>query len=111
MAWIIDFRGDMSETSELNMDGSDSIRAIAVVYGDELPVVLTNFFAYLKNNEITPALVLSCHQLRSGSIPDHSLASPDTFDAALRRISSENPIALAYGISSEAEKNKKITEL
>lgn len=54
MARIINFRGDMSETSVLNIDCSDSIRAIAVVYGDELSTALTIFFVYLKNTEIPP---------------------------------------------------------
>lgn len=57
MTWIIEFRGDLSEESPLNMDGSTSLRAVSLVLGDDLPAVLTNLLSYTKARGIAPTTV------------------------------------------------------
>ena len=63
MIWIIEFKGDLSETSELNMDGSASIRAVSLVNGNDLPNALTNLLTYARDSDITPSSIIRCEEL------------------------------------------------
>jgi hypothetical protein len=108
MAWIIDFRGDLSESSELNMDGSTSMRAVSVVYGADIAAALTNLLTYTKKRGITLTSVSRCLEL-STFIPTEEIGyTSKEVTNALKELTSESLVVFAFAISSEAEDDEAI---
>jgi acetolactate synthase small subunit len=110
MKWIIDFRGDLSETSELNMDGSVSMRATSIVLGDNLPAALTNLIGYLKDREITLSSITRCEMLSPEIISNATPEEANNITEATERLTQERPVSFAFAISSEAEENEPSLE-
>ena len=104
MTWIIGFVGDLSDTSELNMDGSKSIRAVCLTKGNELPEALTNFLQYTKTLGITPRNINSCNELKTfhASADEAGYTGKDIQDA-LAKMGGDRLAVFTYAISSEAE--------
>lgn len=103
MIWIIEFKGDLSETSELNMDGSASIRAVSLVNGDDLPNALTNLLTYTKNSGITPSSIIRCEELSTFIPTTEDGYTSEEIASALQRLKPESLAKFTYAISSEAE--------
>lgn len=99
MPWEIGFRGDLNEDSELNMDGSTSMRAISVVRGEELPDALTTLIVYLRQRGINISAVEKCISLTGEAL---KTADIETVTAS-ERLTDEKPVTFVYAISSEAE--------
>ena len=103
MTWIIEFRGDLSEESPLNMDGSTSLRAVSLVLGDDLPTVLTNLLSYTKARGIAPTTINRCEDLSKFTPTIEDGYTQEAINNALKQVNPELPVYFTYAISSEAE--------
>lgn len=104
MIWIIGFVGDLSATSELNMDGSTSIRAVCLAKGNGLPEALTNFLQYTKTLGINPAEICSCNKLATFQYSaDEAGYTGKDIQVALAKMGGDRQAVFTYAISSEAE--------
>lgn len=111
MIWIIEFTGDLSETSELNMDGSASMRAVSLVNGSDLPNALTNLLTYTKNRGVTPTEIKKCVELSTFSPSiEEGYTSSDITDA-LRKLKPESLVIFTYAISSKAEADDEAIQI
>lgn len=103
MTWIIEFRGDLSETAPLNMDGSTSLRAVSLTLGKDLPTALTNLLTYTKGNGIRPTHIIKCLDLENlQPTSDEGFAQED-INEGLLWLSKGELAHFTYAISSEAE--------
>lgn len=103
MTWIIEFRGDLSETSELNMDGSATIRAVTLIKGDDLPSALTNLMSYTLKLGITPTTFIKCEDLSTFSTIDEPGYTRKDITTSLKALNTDALAVFSYAISSEAE--------
>ncbi len=103
MTWIIEFRGDLTEESPLNMDGSTSMRAVSVVAGNDLPTVLTNLLSYTKGRGIFPTTVIRCEELAKLTPTAEEGYTHEVITKALKQLTPDLPVSFTYAISSEAE--------
>ena len=103
MTWIIEFRGDLSEGSPLNMDGSPSMRAVSLVLGNDLPAVLTNLLSYTKARGIVPTTVIRCEELAKFTPTIDDGYTQEAINKALKHVNPDRPVYFTYAISSEAE--------
>ncbi|HTF98345.1 MAG TPA: hypothetical protein VL995_19555 [Cellvibrio sp.] len=111
MTWIIEFKGDLSETSELNMDGSASIRAVSLVNGGDLPKALTNLLTYAKDSGISPSSIIRCEELSTFTPTLEDGYTSEEITTALRRLKPESLAEFTYAISSEAEADDEAIEI
>ena len=111
MTWIIEFKGDLSETSELNMDGSESIRAVCLVNGDDLPNALTNLLIYARDSGITPSSIIRCEELSTFTPTTEDGYTSEEITNTLRRLKPESLAGFTYAISSEAEADDEAIEI
>lgn len=103
MTWIIEFKGDLSDTSELNMDGSDSMRAVCLVKGTDLPTVLSNLLAYTQKRGITPTEIKTCQELSTFPPTEADGYTSQEIASGLQKLKHESLVVFTYAISSEAE--------
>lgn len=108
MIWIIDFRGDLSESSQLNMDGSTAIRAVSIVYGVDVAAALTNLLTYTKKHGITLGSINRCLDLSIFTPTDDVGYTSKEITSALKELTPESPVIFSYAISSEAEDDEVI---
>lgn len=106
MTWIIEFKGDLSESSPLNMDGSTSIRAVSVVLGDDLPTVLTGLLSYTTERGIVPTTIIRCEKLTESTPSTDDGYTKDAINKALKQVNPDRPVYFTYAISSEAENDE-----
>lgn len=111
MTWIIEFTGDLSETSELNMDGSESMRAVSLVNGDDLPTALTNLLTYTKKRGITPTGIKKCVELSTFATSAEEGYTNEEITNALRKLKPESLAVFTYAISSEAEADDEAVQI
>ncbi|UUA75250.1 hypothetical protein [Cellvibrio sp. QJXJ] len=104
MTWIIGFVGDLSDTSELNMDGSTTMRAVCLAKGNELSEALTNLLQYTKALGITPTEVSSCNELSTFQVSsDEAGYTAKDIRDGLAKMDGDRLAVFTYAISSEAE--------
>jgi hypothetical protein len=102
MIWLIKFKAAMGVSSSLNMDGSDSIYATAVVFADTGENAKAALQDYLRSDHIA----LHADEINAEQYRIENLEGSDDEIADIKqcasRVNEENPIALANAISSEA---------
>lgn len=108
MIWIIDFRGDLSESSQLNMDGSTAIRAVSIVHGVDVAAALTNLLTYTKKRGITLGSINRCLDLSIFTPTDEIGYTTKEITSALKELTPESPVIFSFAISSEAEDDEVI---
>lgn len=108
---IIEFEGDRSETSELNMDGSASIRVVSLVNEDDLPNALTNLLTYARDSGITPSSIIRCEELSTFTPTTEDGYTSEEITNTLRRLKPESLAEFTHAISSEAEADEETIEI
>ena len=108
MIWIIDFRGDLNESSELNMDGSNAMRAVSIVHGIDIAAALTSLLIYTKKRGITLGSINRCLDLSIFTPTTEVGYTSKEITSALKELTAESPVVFSFAISSEAEDDKAI---
>lgn len=107
MIWLIKFNAAMGISSSLNMDGSDSVYATAVVFADTGTNAKAALQEYLRSDHIT----LNVDGINAEQYKVENLIGSDDEIADIKQCASQvnevNPIALANAISSEAHEYLK----
>lgn len=111
MTWIIEFIGDLSDTADLGMDGSTSLRAVSLANGNDLPTALTNLTSYARGSGITPSSFIRCEDLSTFIPTTEDGYTGNEITNGLRKLTQDSLAVFTYAISSEAESDDEAIEI